>query len=299
LTFPVLGLVLVVLAAGPVGAQKFDDIFAINADGLRAASGFKVQDTQGRTRIVTSLHVVAGARRKSASNAIFRVAAGIRNATVLNPNHKVFHNLEIREVNLDRDLAMLGSDELDGQPGGLAVAWNADLQALARRTVTVIGYPHNLDYKEIPTDILVRGEPLAPLKFLADGAARAEFARRGSPSLEAWMLSLNGPLMPGHSGAPIFDDRGRVVAVACGGLDSGHGGLVWASPLVDEFVPASVVQGRLDALRVSANLFGLFAIAPILPPTPREAAGPLATEIVNLTSSPNPAPVGEKIAFYA
>lgn len=89
------------------------------------------------------------------------------------------------------------------------------------------------------------------------------------------------------------------MAVACGGLDSGHGGLVWASPLVDEFVPASVVQGRLDALRVSANLFGLFAIAPILPPTPREAAGPLATEIVNLTSSPNPAPVGEKIAFYA
>jgi hypothetical protein len=75
--------------------------------------------------------------------------------------------------------------------------------------------------------------------------------------------------------------------------------VVWDSPLVDKFVPASDVQRKLDTLGVPMNQFRLFALQTILRPTPREAAGPLATEIVNFTSRPNPSRVGETIAFYA
>src|SRR4051812_40657461 len=68
-TFVALGLILVGLSADRAGGQQVDDIFAINADGTRAASGFKVEDTRGRPRIVTALHVAAGAGSVSASNA--------------------------------------------------------------------------------------------------------------------------------------------------------------------------------------------------------------------------------------
>jgi Trypsin-like peptidase domain len=294
-----LGLLLVGLAAGPVGEQQLNDIFLINADNLRDASGFKIQNKQGQTRIVTALHAVAGFRKElRASNAIQRLRPGTQRAEE-NPNHKNFNNLEIREVDFDRDLVMLGSNVLDREPGGLSVAWNADLQGMGGRRVTIIGYPYSLYFKEIDTPLWIRHEPLAPLKFLANGDTREFLVKRGrSPSLEALMLSLDGSLLPGHSGAPIFDDQGRVIAVGCGGLGVGVG-LVWASPLVDRFEPASDVRGRLNALVVPANQLTLFALGRVLRPTPPDAAGPLETEIINLTSSPNPSPSGENIAFYA
>ncbi|HEY1090645.1 MAG TPA: serine protease, partial [Burkholderiaceae bacterium] len=62
------------------------------------------------------------------------------------------------------------------------------------------------------------------------------------PSLQLGILSLEGNLVPGMSGAPLLDAAGRVVGVADGGLEEGAVGICWG-------VPAS----QLEALRQSRD----------------------------------------------
>ncbi|HEY6288549.1 MAG TPA: hypothetical protein VIW48_03805, partial [Nitrospiraceae bacterium] len=53
----------------------------------------------------------------------------------------------------------------------------------------------------------------------------------GSPSLDLEITDIEGHLVPGLSGAPIFNPSGKVVAVADGGLDNGTVGISWGIPV--------------------------------------------------------------------
>ncbi len=52
----------------------------------------------------------------------------------------------------------------------------------------------------------------------------------GSPSLNLEIDHIDGHLLPGHSGAPIFNQQQRVIAVADGGLENGAVAVSWAIP---------------------------------------------------------------------
>lgn len=59
----------------------------------------------------------------------------------------------------------------------------------------------------------------------------AEVVDRGSPLYNAKVLSIQGEIEPGHSGAPILDSKNRVLAIANGGLKGGTVGICWAIPI--------------------------------------------------------------------
>ena len=66
---------------------------------------------------------------------------------------------------------------------------------------------------------------------------------RASPAPDVEVYSVQGDMQPGHSGAPIIDREGRVLAIGNGGLKSGTIGHGWAIPvakLVWEIVHTSV-----------------------------------------------------------
>ncbi|QPF74124.1 trypsin-like peptidase domain-containing protein [Roseateles sp. DAIF2] len=62
------------------------------------------------------------------------------------------------------------------------------------------------------------------------------------PSLALPILSLEGNLVPGMSGAPLLDGAGRVAGVADGGLEEGAVGICWGIP-----------AAQLEALRQSPD----------------------------------------------
>ena len=48
------------------------------------------------------------------------------------------------------------------------------------------------------------------------------------PALDTQVLRLDGNLLPGHSGAPLLNAHGQVVAIGSGGLERGAVGVGWA-----------------------------------------------------------------------
>ena len=80
---------------------------------------------------------------------------------------------------------------------------------------------------------------------------------RSSPSTKLQIASLQGPLVPGHSGAPVVDQDGSVVAIANGGLQKGTVGFGWAIPYAAvKFTPSGAsTRVREIASRESDSLF--------------------------------------------
>ena len=52
----------------------------------------------------------------------------------------------------------------------------------------------------------------------------------GFPALDLNILYLEGSLLPGYSGAPIFDSQGRLIGVGNGGLEKGASNVSWIIP---------------------------------------------------------------------
>ena len=68
------------------------------------------------------------------------------------------------------------------------------------------------------------------LRDMIPDAVRVELQKVGFPSVDLEILRLEGHLLPGHSGGPIFDRDGKVVAVANGGLEHGAASISWGIP---------------------------------------------------------------------
>lgn len=59
---------------------------------------------------------------------------------------------------------------------------------------------------------------------------RAALARIGFPALDLHILYLEGSLLPGYSGSPVFDPLGRLVGIGDGGLEKGASNVSWIIP---------------------------------------------------------------------
>jgi hypothetical protein len=58
----------------------------------------------------------------------------------------------------------------------------------------------------------------------------APLYKRKSPNLAMQVLSIEGHLLPGHSGAPLFDEDNKLIGVGNGGLQAGAIEVSWAIP---------------------------------------------------------------------
>ncbi|MEZ5194951.1 MAG: serine protease [Bacteroidales bacterium] len=69
-------------------------------------------------------------------------------------------------------------------------------------------------------------------------------ARLGIPQLNLPILYLNGSLLPGYSGAPIYNAKGELVGIGDGGLEGGQVNVSWAIParFIDELMNSATAE---------------------------------------------------------
>lgn len=214
-------------------------------DDQRALTGFRVRD-ENTIGIITALHGVADGRIIKASSA--------RGPILGDP-------LRIAKVDIRNDLALLTSNELamlgdDGFEVAQEVDWKS-IRTARLGGIKVIGYPLGLSFEDLATDLVIRAPHLKPLRNLAESAA-PQLRLRNSPSLDCQVLSIQGGILPGHSGGPILDEDERVVGIANGGLRGGQVQIAWGIPFSEvewEDADMNVELDRIKGLEVE----GLFS----------------------------------------
>ena len=176
----------------------------------RNQSGFGINegDVVG---IVTALHGVADCAEITAT-------AG---------DGTTFVDLEPLKVDIDRDVVLLSSSELESSSiDGIDIL---SVPAITEGdSLRVIGFPINLD-APLPTEnITLRG--LTGLVNLIPDDIIGPVYKRSSPNIDIQVLSLEGHLLPGHSGAPVLDQNNNLIGIGNGGLEAGTVEISWAVP---------------------------------------------------------------------
>ena len=172
----------------------------------RTATGFiwRQQDF-----VVTALHVVSGCGTVT----IYSEVSGQTRPA------RVIHSLRSQDlVMLQLGSPIPGTDVLEIAAQSPAIT--EDLEAL--------GYPLSIPRLENTTVRLRYGG--RQLKDIVPQDVVNELRALGSPSPDIDITDIEGHLLPGHSGAPIFNSNGRLVAIADGGLENGAVGASWGLP---------------------------------------------------------------------
>lgn len=214
----VLGMILAgLLVASPLNAQD-EHVLLVEAARCesipesRAQTGFLLADLNG---IITALHGVVGCDHITAQHS----------DGTLGP----FTNLRIIRVDVERDIALLGKEELDFKGRGIRSS-SQPLDSLSK--AFVLGHPSLMSGLH-KMELEIGTPSIRPLKDLVPENIFGKLYRRGSPSVDVEVISVNDDLQPGHSGAPLLDVSGRVLGVANGGLAGGTLGIGWAIPFAD------------------------------------------------------------------
>src|SRR2546423_2090460 len=172
-------------------------------------TGFRMADRKG---IITALHGVADGAAFSAFN-----KAG-----------DVLNGLTVASVDVRNDMVLLRNHEIEDRPADGLRPSDGPLLG-ARELLRACGHPAGIDFynKDVTT-----GEPVRKrLHELVPPDAAGAFDERGSPSMDIWVLNIQGNLVPGYSGAPLLNSSDQVVGIVNGGLLNGAAGISWAIPI--------------------------------------------------------------------
>jgi hypothetical protein len=198
------------------------------------------------TQVVTALHVVNGCSKLTIISDTAHSSVG---------GHLV-------KIDTNDDLALLSlSQPLTGaSPVSSAEAPPQDSQALL-----LIGYPD--DSSGITGKEIHRQFGASTLDDLASSQAKVELQQSQSPSLDTAIVFLSAAMEHGHSGGPIFNQSGQVIAIADGGLEHGATEDSWGIPATDLATLEASTQPLSDANVQNSSL--LFASEKV------SASGPL------------------------
>lgn len=239
------GLIVVVILIGaqPVVAQQASEhVVLVRMGAGKKQTGFKLQ---GKTGFVTALHGIVGEDK----------------VTVTTKNGTVLRNLKIAEVDIGNDLAVIranGNVDLQNPERGLS-SFNG--KVVGGANLTCVGFPLTTWNTALDTQVRVRNVPMFQLSNLIPPNQLPAFNERNSPSPNSIVLNVDGELLPGHSGGPIVDANGRVVAVADGGLKGSE--ITWGMLLANarwQNAQLPAVRQQLAGL-LNQNVQGLFVAA--------------------------------------
>ena len=217
-------------------------VYRIQADEFKL-TGFRLQGERG---IVTALHGVAG-------------RANLR-ALCAAKGSKVHVELKIVAVDIGHDVALLNNGDSELQSKTIGFVASKSPAWVAGSPLTVIGYPDQIYFRELQSTIKMRGPaPLVPLELLVGPTLKGTLEDRCSPDPTKDVLSIEGELLGGHSGAPILDPAGEVIAVANGGLKND---INWSIPWKDvRWQPVDEETNRkLLALKNSGGLYNEISV---------------------------------------
>lgn len=179
-------------------------VYAMHANE-KAASGFIYTSSD---LVVTALHVVSGASR----------------IQIKLSNEGALRTANIIRVLKDQDLALLRlTSTSDRTP-----LFSHNTVLTGGEEVICLGYPFNIPSSD-PTFLRVKSSNKR-LRDIIPPQIKDQLDQIGFPNTENIILNLDGHLLPGHSGAPIFDSNYRIVAISNGGLAVGGASRSWAIP---------------------------------------------------------------------
>ncbi len=97
-------------------------------------------------------------------------------------------------------------------------------------SIHAIGY--NNGAKGASSRLLTKGfvDPPETLETLIPPKDREDISRIGFPSLNLEIIYLDGSLLPGYSGSPIYNNDGEFVGIGNGGLEMGQSNVSWVIP---------------------------------------------------------------------
>ncbi|SFG47137.1 S1 family peptidase [Neptunomonas qingdaonensis] len=175
--------------------------------GTSSATGFIWKETQF---VVTSLHVIDGQRTITAN--------------YVNANGQIVASSPavVDRVLKKSDLVLLRLQNPLERP-----VLDADSSPLkVKQSLDAVGFPLNIaGYSSTEVKVRFGGDQLRsilPSKVLQK---IGEY-----PSTTLKILNLEGNLVPGLSGGPIVNNKGQVVGIVDGGLESGAIGISWGIP---------------------------------------------------------------------
>ena len=193
--------------AGQFNAAVYDDVkpsvVRITCTG-KAGTGFLWSTPDSA---VTALHVVSGCG----------------SITVYFEALKISRPATVAKVLRRADLALL---KITNAPTGHPMAVETTSPSLTE-PLSTLGYPLQVP-SMAPTDLHLRWGGKTLRDIVPETVANS--LSGGSPSLDLEIDNIEGHLLPGHSGAPIFDGQRRIVAIADGGLDNGAAAISWGIP---------------------------------------------------------------------
>jgi hypothetical protein len=166
------------------------------------------------TQIVTSLHAMS--------------PGGTIKVLYLN---QAWRKAKIKKVLLKADLVLLeilpGEDPI---PSGVVPLTSINDQPIRFGTeVYAMGYNRGATGSSSRTMKKGYVDP-ETLDNLIPKNDRIALEKIGFPALNLHILYLEGSLLPGYSGAPIFDTQGRLIGIGDGGLEKGASNVSWIIP---------------------------------------------------------------------
>lgn len=198
-------------------------------------------------QVVTALHVIAGipdsdirvyTDRESKSSGVKLI--------------KVLKEADLALLQLDTDL-------------GLTPLTLAEVDHNSSKEFYIWGFPHGIF--QMAGDDVRFSRSLDPPPTLNSLVNKTDFKftleQQGYPLPKAEILRVSSTIQPGHSGAPIFTNTGKVVGIADGGLRSGTARLNWAFP-ASLYVPKLLNSNDPFPGKASlqANLYASYTIVP-------------------------------------
>ncbi|MEL6676449.1 MAG: serine protease [Bacteroidota bacterium] len=221
------------------------------------ATGFCWQDS---THIVTALHAVAGSR-----TIVIKSPNGQSKATI----EKVFRKGDLALLKLDPNRPLRGLKPL-----------KTEFEDPNYNRPSIWGFPLRQEFsggEKLEFKVTSRPIKLKELIIGNDGILRS-LDVQGYPHTDVVIFNVISTIHPGHSGAPILNERGQLIAIADGGLRRGTAGINWAIPAnylselkdSDEAVDAEATNldvlhcvagegknlGHLDTTRNDSFIFG-------------------------------------------
>ncbi|MBX3016217.1 MAG: trypsin-like peptidase domain-containing protein, partial [Caldilineaceae bacterium] len=201
---------------------------------IRRQTGFRVKGVAG---IITALHGI--------------VDCELISAVSESKEGEAFGDLEIIAVDIDRDVATLLPRGIS--TGTVTAMIQVGFEVAADNHTTdytvlhLIGHPYGARAQYTTEQIKLRKTSTDTLALLLSSSLTAKLRLRNSPNPDLDVLSIEGNLVPGHSGAPVINARGQVVGVGNGGLGDE---ISWLIPWHKiQWQNYDVVWSRINQLR--------------------------------------------------